>query len=152
MSRRRRINQVHDPVMSLKTAATRVNRLVYLLVANRPINYGGKYSRIIYIGTTGKGVRRIASSASGRIEDAIDEIHGLKRIDVFVVWARSRKGRYTHNGVKFWQILERALLMCFCKEYDKPPKLNRTGHRMKPNSEFDVFSEAGILRVIRRYT
>src|SRR5438105_12853455 len=50
MDRRRRINQVFDPVLSVHVAATRVSRLVYLLVANRPLprtSKGGRSGRTI---------------------------------------------------------------------------------------------------------
>jgi len=149
---RRRINQVLDPVMSVETAATKVRRLVYLLVANRPIRYGKEYSRIIYIGTTERGVSRIASSASKRIVQAVEEIRGMRRIDAYVVWARARQGKHTHKGMTFWRVLERALLLQFTQRYGTPPRLNGTGHNMKPRGEFLVFRQAGVDRIISRYT
>jgi hypothetical protein len=109
--RRRRINQEFDPVLSVHIAATKTKRLVYLLVAHKPIRYGKYRSRIVYVGTTGRGVSRIASSASSRIVQAVDEIRGLQRLDAYVVWARSKRGQQTKQGTHFWKILERAILL-----------------------------------------
>ena len=114
--RRRRINQIFDPVLSVDIAATKVKRLVYLLVANRPVRYGRDYSRIVYIGTTRNGVSRVASSASKRLVEAANgDLRGLRRLDAFVVWAKSKKGPPTSKGKNFWHDLERALLIEFCR-------------------------------------
>ncbi len=150
---RRRINQIFDPVLSVDIAATKVRRLVYLLVASRPLRYGRGYSRIIYIGTTGHGVRRIASSASKHIVGAGEQLKGLRRLDAYVVWARSRKGPPTRHGMNFWNIPERALLIRFRERYGEPPLLNRAGRRMRPKKhEFETFRLDTIDRVINRYT
>ena len=150
---RRRINQVFDPVLTVHVGATKVRKLVYLLIANRPLRYArGKYSRIVYIGTTERGVRRIASSASTKIVDAVDKIRGLHRLDAYVVWARSRQGSQRHEGMNFWQTLERALLLRFCNRYGRPPILNRVGQRMRERREFEVFKKRTIDRIISRYT
>ena len=151
MSRRRRINQIIDPVLTVDVAATKVTRLVYLLISNKPFKIGRDYSRIIYIGTTEKGVRRIAGSASRQIEQAITKrvVPGLRRIDAYVVWAKTRRGR---PAVKEWYILERALLIRFFFKYGKPPPLNGTGHKMKERNEFKVFTRRTIDRIIARYT
>ncbi len=74
---KRRINQIYDPVITVDIAATKVKRLVYLLVANRPIKYGKDYSRIVYVGTTGHGIRRIAYSASKHIVGANRKLKGI---------------------------------------------------------------------------
>lgn len=154
MARRRRINQIIDPVLSVEVAATKVSQLVYLLVSNKPFKIGKNYSRIIYIGTTGLGVGRIAESASTRIVQAIDDksVPGIRRVDAYVVWAKPRKGPQTAKGRKLWHVLERALLLRFFFQYGTPPPLNGTGHKMKERSEFEVFTRTTIDRVINRYT
>lgn len=52
--------------------ATRVTvgkmKLVYLLIADKRLKYKNGKSRIVYIGTTKKGVARIAQSAASRAE------------------------------------------------------------------------------------
>ena len=149
---RRRINQLYDPILSIEITATRVKRLVYLLVANRPMRYGRDYSRIVYIGTTGHGVRRIASSASRHIVEAGEQLKGIRRLDAYVVWAKVKGGRQTRRGMNFWAVLERAMLLRFREKYGEPPKLNRTGYRMKERAEFEAFRKRTIDRIINRYT
>ncbi|MBI4128297.1 MAG: hypothetical protein HY459_04495 [Parcubacteria group bacterium] len=152
----RRINQIYDPVLSVQITATKVKRLVYFLIANRPVRYGEKghkkgYSRIVYIGTTERGVRRIATSASYHIA-AAGELKGIRRLDAYIVWVKSKKGPQTKKGMKLWAVLERAMLLCFREMYGEPPRLNKQGRKMKPKHEFDTFSKRTIVRVINRYT
>ena len=147
----RRINQIYDPVLTVQITATKIKRLVYFLVANRPVRYEEGYSRIVYIGTTKLGVRRIATSASHHIA-AAGELQGIRRLDAFVVWVKSKKGRQTKKGMNLWAVLERAMLLCFCEMYGEPPRLNKQGHKMKLKHEFDTFNERTIARVINRYT
>jgi hypothetical protein len=121
--------------------------------ANKPFSHGGKgYTRIVYIGTTGSGISRIAGSASVRIKQAIDErtVPGLRRLDAYVVWAKGKRGAQTIKGRKFWSILESALLIRFRDKYGEPPALNGTGY-MKENGEFEVFSRDTLDRIINRY-
>jgi|CXWL01.1.fsa_nt_gi hypothetical protein len=152
MSRKRNVNQIFDPVLSVDISATNIDRLVYLLVANKPIRYGKEYSRIVYIGTTKTGIKRIAGSASKRIRQAVDErIVGLRRLDAFVVWARTKRGPQTKKGQKLWGILERALLIRFCDKHGERPRLNGTGHNMKEKGEFNVFRKVTIDKIINRY-
>lgn len=149
---RRRINQIYDPVLTVDISATKAQRLVYLLVANKPLPYDKDYSRIVYVGTTGKGIRRIAASASKNIVDAGQRLTSIKRLDAYVVWAKSKKGPQTKKGAKHWSILERAFLMRFRNMYGSPPLMNGTGQRMKERNEFDVYSRSTIDRIILRYT
>jgi hypothetical protein len=148
----RRVNQIYDPVLSVEISATKVKRLVYLLVANRPIPYDKGYSRIVYVGTTGKGVRRIAASASNHIIGAGNKLKGIRRLDAYVIWSKSKAGPQTKKGAKFWGILERAVLLRFRELYQEPPHLNGTGHKMKERNEFAVYRRGTIDRIILRYT
>jgi len=148
---RRKINQIYDPVLSVQITATKVRRLVYFLVANRPVRYKKGYSRIVYIGTTERGVRRIAASASYHIT-AAGELKGIRRLDAYVIWVKSKQGPQKKKGRTHWELLERAMLLSFRKSYGNPPRLNQTGHKMKERNEFDTFSRRTINRVINRYT
>src|ERR1035438_5081383 len=67
-------------------------RMVYILVANRPYKYpnGKRRSRIIYIGTTGKGAGRPATSAVNKASEAF-ELRGVKTIEVHIVTCGGRK-------------------------------------------------------------
>lgn len=45
-----------------------------------------EFNWIVYVGTTEQGIRRIAGSASRRVTQALEQLHGIKRLDAFVVW------------------------------------------------------------------
>ena len=113
MAKRRRIRQSFDPVLTIDARQTNVRRLVYVLVANRPIRYGRDYSRIVYIGTTEHGIRRIAGSASRRVTQALEQLHGIKRLDAFVIWTSPRTGPPTKRGRKVWYVLPWAPVIHF---------------------------------------
>ncbi len=151
MARRRQIRQSFDPVLTIDARQTNVTRLVYILVANRPIRYGRDYSRIVYVGTTEQGIRRIAGSASRRVTQALEQLHGIKRLDAFVIWTSPKTGPQTKRGRKVWYVLERALLLAFKEKYGTQPKLNVQGKRMKEGQEFEVFSREAVERFIKRY-
>lgn len=137
--------------MTVHTASIGVRRLVYLLVANRPIKYAKDYSRIVYIGTTERGIRRVASSASSKATQALEQLHGIRRLDAFVVWSRSKKGRQTVKGQNFWRILERGLIISFRRRYGEIPRLNNQGTGFKERNEFAVFARKNVERIISRY-
>lgn len=152
--KRRRVNQIIDPVLTVELDATSVEKLVYLLVSNKPFRHGKDYTRIIYVGMTGAGISRIAGSASKRIKEVYDNgiPTGLRRLDAYVIWAKAKRGPQTIKGRKFWSILERALLIRFHEKYGRTPLLNGTGHNMKEMGEFEVFTRKTIDRIIGRYT
>ena len=53
--------------------------MVYILAANVSFKYkSGERSHIVYIGTTGKGGRRPATSASEKASEAFYELRGVK--------------------------------------------------------------------------
>ena len=89
--------------------------VVYLLAARNPVKYKGGRSRIVYIGTTRKGVRRISGSAAHHAEE-IMATRGLKAIDVFIVSCDSR------SGLQTWEWLEDALIAEFRAEYEQLPR------------------------------
>ena len=158
MSRKLNVNQIFDPVLTVDISATDVTYLVYLLVANRPVRYGKKtYSRIVYIGTTERGIRKIASSASKQIQRVADEklLRGLRRLQAFVIWAKTKTppGRHrAKSNQDLWRKLERALLVQFCRMHEGyAPRLNKTGHKMRAHDVFDVFRQKRIGRIIDRY-
>lgn len=117
-------------------AATRVaigkERLVYVLVADKKLQYPKARSRIAYIGTTEKGVSRIAGSVATRSE-AILRLHGVRSFVARVITCRPRQ------KVKSWRKLERALLIRFRETYGAPPRCNVQGKRMKWVDEDEYF-------------
>lgn len=102
--------------------------MVYILVANKSFKYhSGKRSRIIYIGTTGKGARRPATSAVDKASEAFSELHGVKRIEVYIATCAGRK------AMKTWKHLESALLATFMAIHFELPTYNK-----KKGSGWDI--------------
>jgi hypothetical protein len=95
-------------------------RMVYILVANKSYKYkSSKRSHVIYIGTTGKGIHRPATSAVDKASEAFSELHGVKEIKVHIASCRGRKAMRT------WKYLESALLVVFRDTYYELPKYNK---------------------------
>jgi hypothetical protein len=135
--------------LSLKSApalqATRVtigkSKLVYVLVADKPLNYMYGRSRIAYIGTTKKGVDRIAQSVAARAEDILS-LHGVRSFEARVVTCKPRR------KVETWKKLERAMLLKFREAFGEVPECNSKGKKMKESDEFRYFGSAGVKKVI----
>ncbi len=95
-------------------------RMVYLLVANKAYRYrSGLRSRIIYIGTTGEGAKRPATSAVEKASQAFGELRGVKTIDVHIATCRGRRAMRT------WEHLESALLSVFRNLHFELPRYNK---------------------------
>jgi len=121
-----------SPVMSVRRTDLRSDRLVYVIVAQRPQRYRYKSSRIVYIGTTKKGLRRIAVSAAHRADQVL-QLRGVREFEVRVVTCQARQ------NVKTWQKLERALLLRFREKHGDVPMCNQQGTRMQERDEFAYF-------------
>jgi hypothetical protein len=125
--------------------ATRVtigkNKLVYVLIADKRLRYPGGRSRIAYIGTTKRGMARVASSVASRAETIL-ALHGVQSFHARIVTCRPSP------RVKTWVKLERALLIAFKATYGDVPRCNMHGRRMKATDEFEYFRESGIERII----
>jgi hypothetical protein len=118
--------------MSVRRTDLRSDRLVYVIVAQRPQRYPYKSSCIVYIGTTKKGLGRIAASAAQRADQVL-RLHGVREFQVRVITCQARQ------GVKTWQKLERALLLRFREKHGDVPVCNRQGTRMQERDEFAYF-------------
>ena len=129
--------------MFVSRTAIRQPQSAYVLVANRKLNYKTGRSRIVYIGTTKKGIGRFAVSAAGRADDVL-KTHGVKSFDVRVVNCQVE----ANATIKYWHYLERALLMRFIARFGERPKCNGTGQRMQPSKEFDYFVQARIDAIV----
>ena len=111
--------------MKVTRLSIRSKKLVYVIVAQKPMKYpGGSRSRIAYIGTTRKGVARIARSVAAKAKDVLG-LHGVREFEVRILTCTPRR------NVKTWLKLERALLAVFRREYGAPPKCNTIGKRVK---------------------
>ncbi len=133
-----------DAAVTLTRIAVHAEKLVYVLVGNKPKKYGNRRSRIVYIGTTRKGVDRVLGSVASKARQALAD-HGTKRIDVYVFTARPRK------HVAMWRKLEQALLLSFKDAYGCVPRYNTHGKNMEWTDQEDYLSAAGVKSVIRKY-
>jgi len=127
--------------MQVTRVAIGDEKLVYVLLADKAVEYKNGRSRIVYIGTTKRGVSRIAQSAAFRA-DKILGTRGVHSLSVRVVTCR-RKQR-----TKTWVKLERALLLAFRDQYGDVPICNSHGKKIRELDEFKHFSRARADRVI----
>jgi len=145
MKRRFNIRGAADePAMILDKISVRNQRLVYVAVANKAVSYPEGKSPILYIGTTKKGVGRIASSAAHRASQ-IFEIRGVGEVKFYVLTCKGRQ-----KVVKAWHKLERALILRFRELYGSPPRCNKQGVGMRWRDERDYFRAAGLARTLRK--
>jgi hypothetical protein len=146
MSKRKvKVSLSSEAVITLGHKAIRSDRCVYVLVTNKHVKYRNGKSRIVYIGTTKRGVRRVASSVAHRAEDALEQ-RGARTVQAHLLTYTGRTGK--HN---LWKHLERAALVMFQIEYGSIPILNRVGKHFWPGTEFDHFSKRTLLRKLQQF-
>lgn len=119
--------------------------MVYILVANKSHKYVNGRSRIIYIGTTGKGARRPATSAVDKASEAFSELHGAKRIDVYVATCGRRQ------AVKTWRHLESSLIAVFMGRYFEKPIYNKKKGSVRYVEDVDLFRLKALQTILRRF-
>lgn len=124
--------------MTLGTA-----KMVYIIVASKPVHYHFRTrSRVVYIGTTKSGAHRIAQSAA-RLTDRILGRYGIKTFDVRVVTCRPKQ------NVKTWTKLERAFLLAFREMHGDVPEFNVQGKNIVETDEFKYFSRERLREILR---
>lgn len=127
--------------MRVTKVSSGVEKLCYILVANKKIKYEIGRSRVVYIGTTKKGIDRISQSVAKRSEDVL-AIHGVDKFEARIVTCRARQ------NVKTWNKLERALLLAFREMFGEVPRLNTHGKNIKEVNEFELFAKSRIKTII----
>jgi hypothetical protein len=132
------------PAMTVGREAVRGDKLVYIICTPTPRKYGHRRSRIIYIGTTEKGVRRVSSSIAHKAIDFLKR-WGVKRLDVYLVTCPPR------SGTQSWASLERDLLFTFKMEYGTVPEANKTGKNFTPDDFSGLFHFRRLVKVLRGY-
>jgi len=130
-----------QPAMTVTRVSVSRHKLCYVVKANRVVPYRKGRSRIVYIGTTKRGITRLASSAATRAP-AILARHGITSFDVHVVTSTPRQ------HIKTWWKLERALLLTFRDLYGVVPLFNSHGKKMRERDEFGYFAKARLKHVI----
>ena len=142
MKKMLKVKRDKDPVMTVDARILKQKRIVYLLVASRPLKYRFGKSRIAYIGSTQLGVVRIAGSAAHRAEEILSA-YGVRSMSVYVVWCRQRQ------GMKTWRYLERAFLALFRARYLANPKCNKQGEPPRFDGRMQkLFKPAGIEQIL----
>jgi hypothetical protein len=116
-------------------------KLVYALIANKKYRYPHGKSGVSYIGTTKKGIKRVASSAAYHAEEILGE-YGVKKIVARIITCKPR------SNVKTWVKLERAMLLMFRSQYGAVPEYNRQGHKIRETDEFSYFSREAVRKMV----
>jgi len=95
MHNKAKIYQGKGAAVTVLRPVLKGKKIVYILVVDRRIKYPYGRSKIVYIGTTKKGVRRIAASAAGKAEKVL-RMYGVRKIDAYIIGCTPR------TGVKMW--------------------------------------------------
>src|SRR5262245_45777457 len=104
MSKKLIIRSTWGVVLTVRRRAIQKTKLVYIICTEHPQKYREGRSRIIYIGMTKHGVRRMAASAAAKGVDFL-RTHGVKCLDVSIVTCKPLPGKAS------WVELERDLLI-----------------------------------------
>jgi len=116
-------------------------KLVYVILANISLKYRWGRSKIAYIGTTKKGVDRIAQSVAAHADDILS-LRGVREFTVRIVSCQPCP------AVKTWQKLERAILFVFLRKYGSLPKCNTQGEHIKQQDVFKYFNHDRLVKVL----
>jgi hypothetical protein len=120
--------------------------MVYILVANKSYKYeSGRRSRIIYIGTTGKGAVRPATSAVDKASQAFAELRGVRKIEVHIATCPGRK------AMKTWRHLESALLATFRGLYWQLPTYNKKKGSVLYMEDISLFRPRALQKLILQF-
>jgi len=143
MSKRLTVTIKQKEAMQVTRVSIGDKKLVYVILANKLLRYPWGRSRIAYIGTTKKGVSRIAQSVAARAEDILS-LRGVRDFSVRVITCPPRP------NVKTWEKLETALLLSFRQKYGALPKCNDRGKYMKVRDGFDYFKRDRLEHIIEK--
>ena len=143
-----RVKCSKDALLTVKRSKqwSRTKRMVYILTAKKPLKYPNGRSRIIYIGTTGKGTRRPATSAVDKASEAFGELRGVKEIEAFIVTSGRRK------AVRTWEHLESSLLAIFIGRYLQLPKYNKKRGSIRYADDITLFKRKTLEQILLRFT
>jgi hypothetical protein len=131
--------------ISLKSEILRITRinLSALSMFSSQTNNLRTLMAIVYIGTTQKGIKRIAESAAHHADDILGW-HGITEVSARVVTSKGRK------HVKTWLKLERAMLLSFREKYGRVPELNKSGIKIQEKDEFKYFNQTAIRNIFEK--
>lgn len=135
------ISLKRDEAVTVSRVSIGKQKMVYVLVCDKRLRYPNGESRVAYIGTTEKGLSRIAQSVAARAEDIL-ALLGVRNFHARVVTCASRQ------HVRTWRKLERAMLLRFRELYGVVPRCNSQGKNMKVVDEFQYFREKRVDAII----
>lgn len=134
-----------SPVMVVSRKLLRHQKVVYLLVSKKPIKYKNGRSRIAYVGTTSKGIFRVAASVASRAVATLSG-RGLSILEVYLVTCPAKR------RVRTWALLEKALLAQFRGSFFELPKCNAQGKNIRWTAAFDRhFTRRGIEKIVAEF-
>lgn len=136
-------------VMSIMRGALENKCVSYIILANRMLQYENGGSKIIYIGQTIDGIRRVAESTASRT-DILKE-HGVRELSTYTVSCTPCQGPRRERGM--WrdvQDLERAMLKVFEDLYGRVPRFNKQGPGSQAQDALDRFPRNRICSILRR--
>ena len=139
--RRSPVSLKREAALIARRVILRDEKLVYVLVANKKLQYKTGRSSIAYIGTTKNGGARIAQSVATRAKRILS-LHGVTEFQARTVSCKPRQ------RVKMWHKLERAMLICFKELYGEIPECNVQGKNFVEVDEFEYFSKVRVKRVL----
>jgi hypothetical protein len=118
-------------------------KLVYALITNKSLRYPYGRSKVAYLGTTQRGIKRITESVAEHAEDILGN-HGVTKLSTKFFTCRGRR------RVRMWKKLERALIIAFREQYGAVPRYNHHGRGWNWGDELEYFSEAAVRSLVRR--
>jgi hypothetical protein len=137
--------KVHPrPTLVIHRTAINEARLVYVGSVNKALKYRYGRSTIAYIGTTRRGVGRIAGSAAAKAPDML-RLHGVRELAFRVITCGKRQ------RVKTWAKLEHALLLTFREMYGDVPRCNTQGSKIRETDEFEYFTRARLRKILEEF-
>lgn len=127
--------------MVVYRAAILTQHLVYILCANRQARYPNGQSRIVYIGSTKNGAKRIAESLAFRAKEVLDR-YGFTSVTAHIVT----------TGSPSWKQLERGLILSFKDTFGDKPSCNVQGKGFRWQGEDKVFSKSRLSAIVDKYS
>lgn len=130
-----------QPALTATRVSVGKNKLVYVLVCDKKLEYLEGRSRIAYIGTTKKGIDRISRSVAIRADDIL-ALRGVREFQARIITCTPRQ------RVKSWEKLESGMLLTFRDMYGEAPVCNSHGKRIQETDEFEYFRPHRLRRIL----
>ena len=128
--------------LTLSRITTSQLGLVYVLTANKSLRYKFGKSSIAYIGTTKRGLKRIAESVADKADSILKR--GVTKLTAHFLFCRGRR------GAQVWRKLERALIISFREMYGEVPRHNSHGKGLQWGDEANYFSHSALRAMIKQ--